>query len=214
MTSFIRSCIAATALVMVLTFSGHAAEKSSGGDWRSSLETIRAAIDRVTSVKASFVQEKHMKILIKPLVSKGDFYFRKPGSLRWEYKTPVRSVLIFHNAKTRYFSMGASGLTESAGSGVQAMQVGLQEITRWMSGRFDENPAFSMKLVPGGTILLTAKDPSIGRFVQKIEIRLAKEPGGVESAWIYESQDSYTRLNFDHSTFNETLKPDVFTDVR
>jgi outer membrane lipoprotein-sorting protein len=214
MASFIRPCIAATTLILLLALSGHAAEKAPGGDWRTSLETIRAGIDRITSVKASFVQEKHMKILIKPLVSKGDFYFRKPGSLRWEYKTPVRSVLIFHNAKTRYFAMGANGLTESAGSGVQAMQVGLQEITRWMSGRFDENPAFAMALLPGGKIVLTAKDPSIGRFVQKIEIRLAKQPGGVESASIFESQDSYTRLNFENSTFNETLKPDVFTDVR
>lgn len=191
-----------------------AVENMTQGDWRTNLKDIKAAIEKVQSIKASFIQEKKMKILIKPLASKGVFFFQKPGSLRWEYKSPVQSVLIFHGAQTRYFVRGSSGLTETTGSGAQAMQVGLQEISRWLGGRFDENPAFDIRLKPGEKIILTAKDASIGRFVQKIEIHLAKQPGGVESAWIYESEDSYTRLIFENSVFNEHLNTSLFTEVK
>lgn len=208
-----RYGIMAAAVILLFPLAAFGAERSSGGDWRGNWQSIQTAIDHVRSVKASFVQEKHMKILIRPLSSEGVFFFQKPASLRWEYKKPVRSVLLFHNAKTRYFITGSKGLIEVDGSGAQAMQFGVQEITRWLSGRFDENPAFDMKLVPGEKIVLTAKDPSIGRFVRKIEIHLSDRPGGVESAWIYESQDSYTRLIFEDSVFNENLAPSLFSDV-
>lgn len=200
-------------MMLVCSLSAFGDEAGTGEDWRNTWQSINTSIARVQSVKASFVQEKNMKILIRPLVSKGEFFFQKPESLRWEYQTPVRSVLLFHNAKTQYFIAGESGMTEVEGSGAQAMQFGLQEIARWLSGRFQENPAFDMELVPGIKIVLTAKDPSIGRFIRKIEIHLSSRPGGVESAWIYESEDSYTRLIFTDATFNESLKPSLFSDV-
>ena len=205
------------AVVMVLLFSSMAlgAGNIPRNDWRNNWQSIKTAISHIQSVKASFVQEKHMKILIKPLVSKGVFFFQKPDSLRWEYLTPIRSVLVFHNASVQYFFMGSHGLTKTAGSGIQAMEVWLQEMANWLNGRFDENPAFDMRLIPGSKkIILTAKDPSIGRFVRKIEIYLARQPGGIKSVWIYESKDSYTRLIFKNLTFNDNLKPDLFTNVK
>lgn len=79
---------------------------------------------RVDSVQADFVQEKSLPILARPLISQGRFLFQAPGSLRWEYFSPLSSVLLMNNGQVRKFvkhngvfveehGMGDSGLMES-----------------------------------------------------------------------------------------------------
>jgi len=178
------------------------------------LQELKAAAGNVQSIKSTFVQEKHLKILQKPLLSKGVLFYQSPGSLRWEYKTPVHSVLFLHDGKTKQFVMGEKGLTETTGSGQEFMQIGLQEIARWLGGNFDENPFFSVRLVPGEKIILTAKEDSISRFVPKIELHLSDQPGVLESVWIYESKDSYTKLCFNNTIINKKLDASLFTEIK
>ena len=75
--------------------------------WGSNWEELKSAAASVTSLSADFVQEKHMQILARPLVSSGVFYFQSPASLRWEYRAPVRNILLMHDNRTeRYVDTG------------------------------------------------------------------------------------------------------------
>ena len=56
--------------------------------WAGSWDELKSAAGTVTSVRADFIQEKHLAILAKPLVSTGVFYYQAPRSLRWEYSRP------------------------------------------------------------------------------------------------------------------------------
>ena len=70
---------------------------------------------RLDSVQAYFSQEKHLKILVRPLISTGRFVFQAPGSLRWEYSTPLRSVLIMHDGRIKKYVEVNGKLTEERG---------------------------------------------------------------------------------------------------
>jgi len=83
--------------------------------WADDWEGIRAASGKLTSISADFVQEKHMKILSRPLVSRGVFHYQNPASLRWEYQSPIQSILLMHNGKTKRYVQGAQGLIEDSG---------------------------------------------------------------------------------------------------
>jgi len=50
--------------------------------WAESWEQIRQVSAGVSTVKADFVQRFFLKILARPLVSEGRFYFRSPDALR------------------------------------------------------------------------------------------------------------------------------------
>jgi len=128
--------------------------------WANSWEGLKTAAGRVTSIRAGFTQEKHMKILVRPLVSEGVLIFQGPNSLRWEYKRPVQSVLLLHNGKTKRFVKKSGSFVEDASANLQSMQVVVQEIIQWLNGRFNENPAFAAKLAPGRMIVLVPKDES------------------------------------------------------
>jgi len=182
--------------------------------WADSWEELKTAAGAVTSVRAGFTQEKHMKILVRPLVSEGVLLFQGPDSLRWEYKQPVQSILLLHQGKTRRFIQKSGRLVEDASANLQSMQVVVQEITQWLSGRFDENPAFTAKLAPGRVIVLVPKDESFARLIQRIEILLSDRPAVIKSVMIFESEDSFTKLDFKDVVLNQKLDDALFRKVK
>ena len=65
-------------------------------DWTS----LKEASKNIRSVKADFLQKRTLQILTKPLLSEGKLFFYTPDSLRWEYLSPLRSVML---QKGRYY---------------------------------------------------------------------------------------------------------------
>ena len=181
--------------------------------WADSWEGIKKSAEEVRSIRADFVQEKHMKILRKPLVSKGILYYRIPGSLRWEYESPVQSILLMHNGQTKRYIQSKDGLVRDKGAGLQAMQFVLPEITKWFSGRFDDNPDFEATLESGSRIVLRPKKQAMAKMIARIELVLADRPGVIKSVTIYESKDTFTKIKFENARLNNTLQDAIFQEI-
>ena len=181
--------------------------------WADSWDQIKNAAGQVNTVKCDFIQEKHMKILANPLVSKGVLYFKVPGSLRWEYTSPIRSVLLTHKGKTKRFIMRKDSFIEDSSANLQAMGFVLKEITMWLNGRFDENPQFTATLKAGHKILLLPKEKSFSMMIQKIELILSDRPGIIKSVIIYESDNSFTKLVFKKSILNGKIDDSLFRKI-
>ena len=182
--------------------------------WADSWDDLKSAAGMVTSVRAGFTQEKHMKILARPLVSEGILLFQGPDSLRWEYKHPVHSILLLHKGKTRRFVQKDGNLVEDASANLQSMQVVVQEITQWLNGRFDDNPAFAARLEPGRKIVMTPRDESFARLIQRIEVLLSDRPAVIKSVMIFESEASFTKLDFKDVILNQKLDDTLFRKVK
>ena len=181
--------------------------------WADTWEGIRSTATTVTSVRAEFVQEKHMEILARPLVSKGIFYFKAPNSLRWEYRSPVQSILLMHDGRTKRYLKRNGAIIEDEGAHLQSMQVVLQDISQWLSGRFEENPAFSASLEPGRKIVLRPKEKSLATMIQRIELILSDRPGIISAVMIYEGKKSYTRFEFKNAVLNQALQDSIFRKI-
>jgi hypothetical protein len=181
--------------------------------WGSNWEELKSAAASVTSLSADFVQEKHMQILARPLVSSGVFYFQSPSSLRWEYRAPVRTILLMHDNRTERYVETGHGLIKETGAGLQAMQIVLEQISQWLGGRFDENPMFTANLEPGPKIVLTPKEKSFTRMIHHIDLVLSERPGVIDSVFIYESEDSFTKLVFKNAVLNQPIDAALFRKV-
>ncbi len=182
--------------------------------WADTFVGIQDKAGEINSVMANFIQEKHLKILSKPLISKGTFYYQVPQSLRWEYTSPFQSILLIHNAKIKRYVKGNEGFIQDSGAELQAMQVVLQEITLWLRGRFNDNPNFNAVLEPGPKIVLTPKEKSFAVIIQRIELMLSNQPGIIETVRIYENDNSYTKFMFNNVRLNKPLKDSLFQEVR
>lgn len=182
--------------------------------WADSWEEIRRVSAEVSAVQADFVQRKHLKILSRPLVSEGRFYFRSPDSLRWEYLAPIRSVLLLSRGDVKRYVQQNNRLVEDSRSRVQVMNVILPEIAAWSRGRFDSSPTFSAALKPGRKprIVLTPKDKNLGAMIRAVEVTLSEKPGGIESVRILENADSSTEIEFKNVRTNARLDDALFRD--
>jgi outer membrane lipoprotein-sorting protein len=177
-----------------------------GGTW----EELKSAAEPVKSVRAEFVQEKHMKILARPLVSSGVFYYKAPASLRWEYQTPLRNILLMDAERVERWVETSGGLAREAGANLQAMQIVMEQISQWLDGRFDENPMFAARIDPSRVIVLVPKEEAFTRMIQRIEVRLSERAGVIDSVTIHETDTSYTQIAFKNVAFNQSIDTSVF----
>ena len=181
--------------------------------WADTWDGLKAAAGTISSVSAKFVQEKHMKVLARPLISEGLLFYQTPDSLRWEYQRPIQSILIALAGKTKKFIRKDGKIIVDAAANAPTLQFITEEISRWLKGRFDENPVFTASLESGRRIVLTPKDKGLADMIQRIELVLSERPGIMESVMIYESENSYTRLKFTHVELNRPLDRRLFKDV-
>lgn len=178
----------------------------------ASLADIQEAAGTIRSISADFIQEKHMKILVKPLVSKGSIRFQSPDALRFEYREPIKNVLIMQGKSvSRYIQKENTFIRDNA-SAMGAMTVVMDEISQWLKGDFNTNvfDATIEEAPEPGRIILVPKEKAISSFIQEIVLVLSEQPGVFKEVVIRENQNSYTRLRFEKATLNEDINPDVF----
>lgn len=211
-TALFKTLLTLLAVWSAWAFTAPGAMTMAGG-WAESWESIRQSSGDLKSIQAAFTQEKHMKILARPLVSKGRFYYQSPASLRWEYMTPVRSLLIVHGEETRRYYQQGDKMVEDSGMQRQSMQIVLKEISRWLNGHFNDNPGFKASLEPGKKITLVPREKAFAAFIEKIELNLSEQPGVLESVVIYETRDSYTRMTFENVVANQKISEALFKGI-
>jgi outer membrane lipoprotein-sorting protein len=179
-------------------------------------EQLRRDSANIKTIQARFVQKKFMKILARPLISAGRFYYVAPDSFRWEYLKPLRSVVITSSGDTRRYTLSGGKMIEDKSGGAQAMRIVLSEVTGWMSGKFDQNPSFKAALKEGinTQITLTPVGKNMSGMIEKIEITVTKKAAAVKSVKIIESANAYTLIEFTDVEINKVISSSVFQDVQ
>jgi len=184
--------------------------------WADSWEGLREASRRITSVEARFVQKKTLPMLSRPFVSEGRFFFQAPGSLRWEYDRPLRSVLIMNGGAVKRYLRDPGDWREETGASLTAMRVVLEEIVNWQQGRFDLNPRFqaSLSTDPEPQVTLVPREASWGKMIRRIELTFSRERAGVmKGVRVVEDERSFTELDFSQVRLNRSLPASLFVNV-
>jgi outer membrane lipoprotein-sorting protein len=167
--------------------------------------------EQLRSVQGDFIQEKHLKILTRPLVSHGTFTFQAPQSLRWEYHDPLHSIMFMHKGKMEKIIERDGHFEQDNGIRSGSMQVILPEISSWLDGRFTDNPVLKATRIDEHTIVLTPKEQGLQAVISSIELRLGQQEGVMEAVTIFEGADSFTRLNFTNVILNREIPESFFS---
>lgn len=180
--------------------------------WTDGWEQIRREAAHVQSISAPFTQKKQMKILTRPLVSQGQFYFQAPASVRWEYTAPVKSIMIMRQGTMKRYLYAGGHFTEEAGGRMPSMEMVMQEISAWLQGRFDQSRYFTATLIQGAParIVLTPKEKSFARLIRRIELTPSQRPGVLKSIRIVEDEKTSTLFEFRNVEVNKPIAESVF----
>jgi outer membrane lipoprotein-sorting protein len=203
--------LGAFALVTVVTAAVVAA------DWGGSWQSIRTAAQGVRTVRANFVQTRTVRILNRPIVSRGRLAYRRPDDLRWEYSSPVKSVLLLRSGSVERYIGRDEGFVRDSSAKLDAMAAVVREINLWLSGDFSASKTFRPELAEadgGKKVRLVPVDPSMRAIISRIDLVLGKTAGTVESIAIDEGSEGTTRIDFDDVRINEGVTDADFAPVR
>jgi outer membrane lipoprotein-sorting protein len=194
--------------ISVLTTVGlFSAEIAPAQDWTSLKEASR----NIRSVKADFLQKRFLQILTKPLLSEGKLFFYTPDSLRWEYLSPLRSVMLQKGSTIQVYNFSEGKWKPEITQAVEARRMVVAEISQWFQGRFDESKAFKHIYSPGPPARVTmVPGEGINKFIQRIEIVLSARPGVIDRVEIEEPGGSRTSIEFRNVEINSSISSEVF----
>jgi outer membrane lipoprotein-sorting protein len=187
--------------------------------WHQNLDSIRKAASSVTTLEASFVQTRTLKILKKPLVSRGIIVYRRPNDLRWEYQSPLPTLLVVRKGNAqRLLKKGTTWVTDSSAK-LEAMKVVLGEINLWLDGNFGASKTFRPELRPAGKdhpahVALVPLDPSLAKIISRIAIVFGERPGTVSAIDIFEQGEGATHIVFENAQYDQAVADDRFETPR
>ncbi len=180
------------------------------------IEKTKANLEQLTeeisTIKSQFIQEKHLSFLTENIISKGEFYFKNPGFLRWKYTEPFEYLIIFtdKNIFIKDEENISSFDTESNKmfSEINNIMTGtiqgniFNDSERFTVEYFENNQQYLLKLIP--------KMQEMKSMLQSIHIFIDKSDLSVVSIKMTESSNDYTSITFIDRKLNTTIDNDKF----
>lgn len=187
-----------------------------GAGWAGNWESIRQTMSQIHSISAIFTQKKNLRILARPLVSTGRFYYHAPRDLRWEYTAPIKNVLLVHGGKVAMYIWVKDAFTRDEGPQIEATRIVMEQIASWLRGNFHDNRAFIPSLTQGNPprIILTPAHHGLRKLIKSITLTLSGTSGAISTIEIREPQGSSTVIEFSHIALNTPLSGTTFEKVR
>jgi len=163
------------------------------------LTRLRKALAEVKSFRATFVQEKKLKVFSRTVTSSGVILFSRPEQLRWETVKPFRSVLIVSGDSVAKFEwVGGKRRKLDLGRSADAILVAMRRIRDWFTGKFDERN-YEVE-VGDGVIILRPRDKRMRKAIESFEFHptrdlkamqrvVVREPGGDSTTMRFSNHD-------------------------
>ena len=180
--------------------------------WTDDWATIEKAARDVSTIQADFSQNKQLKMLAHPVRAEGKLFYRRPGEIRWEYTSPIKSVLISNQKGIRRVTWRGGKWQPDADAKLKPIQTVLGQIGLWLRGDFSQSTLFVPTLEPGppARVKLVPRDKALGKFITVVYVVLSDTPGVVDTIEIWEGPDAVTRLKLRNVKLNQPIPPRTF----
>jgi len=185
----------------------------SSSDQIKILNEITEELKAVKNLKANFTQERHLSILVNPLISEGYCFFEKPDKLRWEIFQPYQSILIYNKNQIAKFDIIEKKLRKLKLGTEDLMREILKQIISWMKGDFTQaQEVYNLKIYKSGVyrLELIPKSEELQKSIKSIELIFKANLKHISSVQINEAANDFIKINFNNEENNLTIEPAVF----
>jgi len=165
----------------------------------------------ITSIVCDFVQERHLSAMTQPLVSAGNFWFKKPASVRWEYTKPFQYLIILTKKKVfvkednsqQEYDMQSGSVFQNLGEIMFSFILGdLDAAEKDYNIEYRENrELYFVKLIPKN--LQNAA-------MTRIELYFDKKDFSLSKIIMFEADNEFTSIAFTNKVLNGPVSNDKF----
>jgi len=186
----------------------------------AAMKRVSAALSKVKSVRAGFVQTKRLEVFGRDVVSRGTLALQVPDLFRWETTEPLRTELVIageSGVRRRVSRKGETTETpfELAKDPVAAATV--QQIFLWTTGDFAKaSRSYAIELVSEAPLVVLAKpsDERIGKVVRSVEVEFSPEPVRLKRVTLTEQSGAASVIAFHDVAHDPALPRELFALTR
>ena len=197
----------------------HGAEKSvepyrelSASEMEVILARMTESIQFVKSLKAEFIQERHMAMFLDVLSAQGVLYFEMPDKLRWELTEPYASILIFNSGNVAKFNR-EKGKYVRMNLGMEDMfRESLRQIISIMRGDFRKvQKDYNISMAHGADYRLVMRPVStrMAEVIKSLDLSIDQRSNYVTTIVIREPKGDSIEIRFsdqeENSAFDQRL---------
>ena len=177
------------------------------------MKNIKGNLHTFKTLRADFVQERHIALFLDVLRSGGALTFERPNKLRWELKEPYRTIMLFNDSNVAKFRI-EKGKIKKANFGMEDLLRGvLGQIITILKGDFGMSmEAYNLEVMEGNAYLLklTPKSEAMAKRILSLELFFDIESLQMSQIIIREPQDDFMKIIFSDHRINETLSDKLF----
>ena len=182
------------------------------GKLSSFIHEVEAKAANVKTLTCTLKQERHLAVFARPVIFQGRMALEKPDKLRWEFTSPIASVLILNGAK----GLKCRGNSDPQRFNLAAnpvMQMVSEQIRTWINGSYTTlQKQYRMVLLEQGPCLaLTANDQNIAKVISSVKIGFDPDSLQPTTIIIQEPGGDHTVISFSGFILNQPLDQSLFT---
>lgn len=172
---------------------------------------IRDKSAELTSLTCDFTQKRSLALFNKPIVFEGRLTIVRPDKLRWEFLTPVPSVLIFDGNKgIRCTDNNKPARFDLASDPVMRMVA--KQLWTWLDGDYSKlKNDYSIKKTGESSILVTPEEEQTSDLIKNIAIVFDTNNRQPKSVTILEPGGDETLITFRAYQLSPMLSETTFT---
>ncbi len=172
---------------------------------------IRKKSSALTALSCDFTQERSLALFNKPIVFQGQLALIRPDKLRWEFISPVPSVLIFNGDKgIRCNDNDKPVKFDLANDPVMKMVA--EQLWTWLDGDYSRlEKEYAIKKTGDSAILVTPENQKTSNLIKNISIVFDGQNRQPKSVAILEPGGDKTLITFNDYQLSPTLPDTTFT---
>ncbi|MFN8323940.1 MAG: outer membrane lipoprotein carrier protein LolA [Chitinophagales bacterium] len=204
--SFIITCC-----ILLISLVGRAQTFTPVKDETVLRKKITEASQRINTIQCDFTQEKNLSMLSEKAVSKGRFYFKKESTVRLEYLTPAKNLIVMNNGKL--FMKDDKKTTQMDMHRNRAFQQLNNIIVGSINGNLFNGKDFSARFYEADKqvkIELRPLSKTLKGFLSTIVIVLEKKDFTANRIEMNETSGDYTILSFNTKEINGPVDDALF----
>jgi len=174
-------------------------------------QKIISKANSTINIYSNFTQEKHLDLFEEVIMSKGEFYFEKPNSIRWQYNTPIsytivlsgNKVQIKDNESLKEYDMASNPIFKEINKLLlNSLNGEVLNSKDFKIEYFSNNSEYMARLLPQNTAMTDV--------LNNIEIYFNKIDFGVIGLRLNENTDDYTLIKFTQRIINGQIPDHTF----
>ena len=175
------------------------------------LHDIETHSRRIETLRCRFTQERSLAMFQQPIRFHGRLALIRPDRLRWEFLSPVPSVLIFNGDRGLRCTDGSDPVEFNLATD-PVMRMVAEQLWTWLKGDYAAlRQSYAIKQSGPAAITVTPVDQGTADIIAAIDITFDDATFQPQSVTILEAGGDSTRIDFSDYAFDTRLPEAMFT---